>query len=281
MLLIFEGGHRKGTTPLSQPRFQYTKGRQPLSGNFAKFSKIYSKWIFVIKKLFNISHSFQFEILTNLYQEIAFCIQEFDILKPDDSIFLICNICNSPFPRFFLALLIISSGATFLFSRKCHVNFRKHLVGEHTDRIIDIFREVWQIWSQNGVTPIPDVQMMSWQRLTTNCLQYFGTGPWAKTSYMQLYFLCDPVDQPQSRVKRIQFSEEAPRRGGGPLVAMAKVPFFWLSQLPKLRCLILHPLRSMSVMLLSWTTQATSRIHSSLKLPLNALRYNPGANNLY
>jgi len=51
-------------------------------------------------------------------------LKEFDILKPDDSIFLICNICNSPFPR------------------KCHVNFRKHLVGEHTDRIIDIFREV-------------------------------------------------------------------------------------------------------------------------------------------
>jgi len=51
-------------------------------------------------------------------------LKEFDILKPDDSIFLICNICNSPFPR------------------KCHVNFRKHLVGEHTDKIIDIFREV-------------------------------------------------------------------------------------------------------------------------------------------
>jgi hypothetical protein len=26
-------------------------------------------------------------------------LKEFDILKPDDTIFLICNICNSPFPR--------------------------------------------------------------------------------------------------------------------------------------------------------------------------------------
>lgn len=51
-------------------------------------------------------------------------LKEFDILKPDDSVFLICNICNSPFPR------------------KCHVNFRKHLVAEHKDRIVEIFREV-------------------------------------------------------------------------------------------------------------------------------------------
>jgi len=51
-------------------------------------------------------------------------LKEFDILKPDDSIFLVCNICNSPFPR------------------KCHVNFRKHLVSEHKDRIVEIFREV-------------------------------------------------------------------------------------------------------------------------------------------
>jgi len=51
-------------------------------------------------------------------------LKEFDILKPDDSLFLICNICNSPFPR------------------KCHVNFRKHLVGSHKERIIEIFREV-------------------------------------------------------------------------------------------------------------------------------------------
>jgi len=51
-------------------------------------------------------------------------LKEFDILKADDSIFLVCNICNSPFPR------------------KCHVNFRKHLVSEHRERIVEIFREV-------------------------------------------------------------------------------------------------------------------------------------------
>ena len=84
---------------------------------------------------------------------------------------------------------------------------------------------------------------------------------------MQLYFLCNKVHQPESTVKRIKLSE-APHRGGGLLVAMAKVTLFVL-------LLILDPLRSMSVMLLSWTTQATSRIHSSLKLPLNALRYDP------
>jgi len=50
-------------------------------------------------------------------------LKEFDILKPDDTLFLICNICNSPFPR------------------KCHVNFRKHLVSEHMEKIVEIFRE--------------------------------------------------------------------------------------------------------------------------------------------
>jgi len=51
-------------------------------------------------------------------------LKEFDILKPDDSIFLLCNLCGSPFPK------------------KCHVNFRKHLVAEHEQKIIEIFREI-------------------------------------------------------------------------------------------------------------------------------------------
>jgi len=50
-------------------------------------------------------------------------LKEFEILKPDDSLFLVCNICGNPFPR------------------KCHGNFRKHLVSEHQERIIEIFRE--------------------------------------------------------------------------------------------------------------------------------------------
>jgi len=50
-------------------------------------------------------------------------LKEFEILKPDDSLFLVCNICGSPFPR------------------KCHGNYRKHLVTEHQERIIEIFRE--------------------------------------------------------------------------------------------------------------------------------------------
>jgi len=51
-------------------------------------------------------------------------LKEFDILKPDDSLFLVCNLCGSPFPR------------------KCHVNFRKHLVAEHEKKIVEIFREI-------------------------------------------------------------------------------------------------------------------------------------------
>merc|ERR1711872_402137 len=51
-------------------------------------------------------------------------LKEFDILKPDDSLFLICALCSSVYPR------------------KCHVNFRKHLVSDHTERIVEIFREI-------------------------------------------------------------------------------------------------------------------------------------------
>merc|ERR1712034_113026 len=50
-------------------------------------------------------------------------LKEFEVLKPDDSLFLVCNICGSPFPR------------------KCHGNFRKHLVTEHQEKIVEIFRE--------------------------------------------------------------------------------------------------------------------------------------------
>jgi len=51
-------------------------------------------------------------------------LKEFDILKPDDSLFLCCALCSSVYPR------------------KCHVNFRKHLVSDHTERIVEIFREI-------------------------------------------------------------------------------------------------------------------------------------------
>jgi len=51
-------------------------------------------------------------------------LKEFEILKPDDALFLCCNLCTSIYPR------------------KCHVNYRKHLVSDHTDRIVEIFREV-------------------------------------------------------------------------------------------------------------------------------------------
>eukprot|EP00090_Calanus_glacialis_P029246 TRINITY_DN46943_c0_g1_i1.p1 TRINITY_DN46943_c0_g1~~TRINITY_DN46943_c0_g1_i1.p1 ORF type:complete len:245 (+),score=112.23 TRINITY_DN46943_c0_g1_i1:51-785(+) len=51
-------------------------------------------------------------------------LKEFEILKPDDTLFLCCNICSSIYPR------------------KCHVNYRKHLVSDHTDRIVEIFREI-------------------------------------------------------------------------------------------------------------------------------------------
>jgi len=51
-------------------------------------------------------------------------LKEFEILKPDDSLFLCCNLCSSVYPK------------------KCHVNYRKHLVSDHTDRIVEIFREI-------------------------------------------------------------------------------------------------------------------------------------------
>merc|ERR1719348_1457027 len=51
-------------------------------------------------------------------------LKEFDILKPNDALFLVCNLCGSPFPK------------------KCHGNFRKHLVTEHQEKIIEIFREI-------------------------------------------------------------------------------------------------------------------------------------------
>jgi len=51
-------------------------------------------------------------------------LKEFEILKPDDALFLCCNLCPSIYPR------------------KCHVNYRKHLTSDHTDRIVEIFREV-------------------------------------------------------------------------------------------------------------------------------------------
>lgn len=49
-------------------------------------------------------------------------LKEFGILKPDDSLFLMCNICDSVYPK------------------KCHGNFRRHLVEEHRDRVVEIFR---------------------------------------------------------------------------------------------------------------------------------------------
>jgi len=51
-------------------------------------------------------------------------LKEFEILKPDDSLFLCCNLCSSIYPK------------------KCHVNYRKHLVSDHTERIVEIFREI-------------------------------------------------------------------------------------------------------------------------------------------
>merc|ERR1711935_152328 len=48
-------------------------------------------------------------------------LKEFDILKPNDMMFLVCNLCGSPFPK------------------KCHGNFRKHLVSEHQEKIVEIF----------------------------------------------------------------------------------------------------------------------------------------------
>merc|ERR1712105_121112 len=47
-------------------------------------------------------------------------LKKFDILKPDDSLFLCCALCGSVYPR------------------KCHVNYRKHLVSDHADRIVEI-----------------------------------------------------------------------------------------------------------------------------------------------
>jgi len=49
-------------------------------------------------------------------------LKEFEVLKPDDSFFLMCNICTSVYPK------------------KCHGNFRKHLIDEHSDRVVEIFR---------------------------------------------------------------------------------------------------------------------------------------------
>jgi len=54
-------------------------------------------------------------------------LKEFEILKPDDALFLCCNLCTSIYPR------------------KCHVNYRKHLISDHTDRIVEIFREIWYV----------------------------------------------------------------------------------------------------------------------------------------
>jgi len=51
-------------------------------------------------------------------------LKEFSILKPDDTLFLVCNLCGSPFPK------------------KCHGNFRKHLILTHQEKIVEIFRDI-------------------------------------------------------------------------------------------------------------------------------------------
>jgi len=49
-------------------------------------------------------------------------LKEFDVMKRDDSLFLMCNICTSVYPR------------------KCQGNFRKHLQEQHMEKIVEIFR---------------------------------------------------------------------------------------------------------------------------------------------
>jgi len=49
-------------------------------------------------------------------------LKEFDILKADDSLFLMCNLCTSLYPK------------------KCQKTFREHLVADHTEKIVEIFR---------------------------------------------------------------------------------------------------------------------------------------------
>ena len=163
---------------------------------------------------------------------------------------------------------------TLLFSRKCHVNFRKHLVGEHTDRIIDIFREVWQMWC--GVIPT-----YTW------CANYVMTATIFWKWPMCQNFTCTTVFSLQhgsSTWKNQSFRGPAQRRGPtsghgqGLLFFALNLLYFFNSFFHNqfiifFQFFILNLLRSTFVMLLSWTTPAISRIHSSLKLPSNALRY--------
>jgi len=65
----------------------------------------------------------------NLYKEFHHymshgfrVLKEFDVMKRDDSLFLMCNICTSVYPK------------------KCQGNFRKHLQDQHMEKIVEIFR---------------------------------------------------------------------------------------------------------------------------------------------
>ena len=60
-------------------------------------------------------------------------------MKKDDSLFLMCNICD----RSSLEINEKAMKMYLFFSvypKKCFVNFRKHLVEAHTDRVVEIFR---------------------------------------------------------------------------------------------------------------------------------------------
>ena len=70
-------------------------------------------------------------------------LKEFDILKPDDSIFLICNICNSPFPRLSLVTTLVTTPGTkesFPFSENATLIFGS-ILWESTPTGLLIFSE--------------------------------------------------------------------------------------------------------------------------------------------
>ena len=52
-----------------------------------------------------------------------------------------CNICDRSYLEINEKAMIITINLFFsVYPKKCFVNFRKHLVEAHTDRVVEIFR---------------------------------------------------------------------------------------------------------------------------------------------
>ena len=62
-------------------------------------------------------------------------------MKKDDSLFLMCNICDRSYLEIIEKAMKFTINLFFsVYPKKCFVNFRKHLVEAHTDRVVEIFR---------------------------------------------------------------------------------------------------------------------------------------------